>query len=620
VGAEVLREGTHFRVWAPRRRRVTLVLEDAEGQPTKEIELSGEGDGYFSGSSREAAAGARYRYRLDDGAALPDLASRFQPLGPGGPSEVVDPSGFSWTDQAWPGPPPDGQVIYEVHIGTFTAEGTWEAACRELPELKALGVTLLEVMPVAEFPGRFGWGYDGVDLFAPTRLYGRPDDFRRFVDRAHGLGLAVVLDVVYNHVGPLYSYFRDYAPAYFSERHATEWGEALNFDGPDSRPVREFFVANAGYWVDEFHCDGLRLDATQQIFDASPEHLLAAVQRRVREAAGRRRAYLVAENEPQDVRLLRAPEEGGFGLDAIWNDDFHHTAVVALTGRNDAYYSDYSGGPQELISAATHGLLYQGQRSSWQGKPRGSWSRGVARERFVTFLQNHDQVANSARGARLHGATAPGRYRAMTALLLLMPGTPMLFQGQEFCAASPFLYFADHEEGLAGKVARGRQEFLAQFPNVATEEIRALLSDPADPATFMRSKLELAERQRHAEAYALHKDLLALRRADPVFRAQGRGGLEGAVLGPEALCLRFFGEAGGDRLLLLNLGLTLRLRATPEPLLAPPPGRSWAVLWSSEHPRYGGEGTPALPADGPWELRGHAVLVLAAVASGAPGE
>jgi maltooligosyltrehalose trehalohydrolase len=612
VGAEVLPRGTHFRVWAPRRKRVSVVLEDAEGQLTKEIDLAAEPPGYFSGWSQHAPAGTRYRYRLDDSGPFPDLASRFQPLGPGGPSEVVDPSAFPWTDDAWAGVPAGGRVIYEMHIGTFTTEGTWDAACRELAELKALGVTILEVMPVAEFPGRFGWGYDGVDLFAPTRLYGPPDAFRRFVDRAHGVGLAVILDVVYNHVGPLYSFFRDYAPAYFSDRYPNEWGDALNFDGPDSGPVRELFVANAGYWVDEFHCDGLRLDATQQIFDASPEHVIAAVRRRVREAAGSRRTYVVGENEPQHVQLLRPPEEGGHGLDALWNDDFHHSAVVALTGRNDAYYSDYLGSPQEMVSAAVRAFLYQGQRSGWQGKPRGTPAAGFAPERFVTFLQNHDQVANSGRGARLHALTTPGRYRAMTALWLLMPGSPMFFQGQEFCASGPFLYFADHEEGLAGKVAKGRREFLAQFPALASTETQPVLADPADPATFMRSKLDLAERQTHGEAYLLHKDLLALRRSDPALQRPRPGGVSGAVLGPEALCLRW-GEGADERLLLVNLGLTRALRAAPEPLLAPPAGRRWDVLWSSEHPRYGGDGTPPLAADGPWTLMGHAALLLHAI-------
>ena len=263
-------------------------------------------------------------------------------------------------------------MIYELHVGTFTPEGTWAAAARQLPELAAAGITVLELMPVSEFPGRFGWGYDGVFPFAPTRLYGTPDDFRRFVDGAHAVGLGVILDVVYNHLGPDGCVLRQYAPEYFTDRYANEWGDALNFDGDGSGPVREFFVANAGYWIDEFHLDGLRFDATQQMFDASPDHVLAAAARAARAAARGRRVLLVAENEPQDTRLVRSPDQGGYGLDALWNDDFHHTGRVALTGRREAYYTDYLGRPQELISAAKRGFLYQGQHYSWQNQARGT--------------------------------------------------------------------------------------------------------------------------------------------------------------------------------------------------------------------------------------------------------
>ncbi len=610
IGAEVLSQGTHFRVWAPDRREVEVVIETADGSDLHAVPLVAESGGYFAGWTDKAPAGTRYRYRLDGDGRYPDLASRFQPEGPGGASQVVDPT-FAWTDTAWAGVPLHGQIIYEMHIGTFTAEGTWDAAIRELPELSAMGITLLEIMPVAEFPGRFGWGYDGVDLFAPTRLYGTPDDFRRFVDRAHAVGLGVILDVVYNHVGPLYSFFRQYARAYFTDRYPNEWGEAINYDGEDAGPVREFFVANAGYWIDEFHLDGLRLDATQQIFDASPEHILTAIRRRVWDAAPGRATYVVGENEPQRIEMLRPLDEQGPGLEALWNDDFHHSATVALTGRNDAYYSDYRGTPQELISTVKREFLYQGQRSCWQRKPRGTATAGIDPARLVNFLQNHDQVANSGRGLRAHAVTSPGRYRALAALLLLAPGTPMLFQGQEFCASAPFLYFADHEEGLAGKVAKGRREFLSQFPGLATEEMAPALADPADPATFMRSKLTLTERRTHAHAYAMHKDLIRLRATDPVFSAHTREGFDGAVLGPEAFAVRYFGTGGDDRLILVNLGLTLTLNSPAEPLLAPPAQCGWTLIWSSEHPAYGGEGTVPLAMDAPWRLTGHAAVVLA---------
>jgi maltooligosyltrehalose trehalohydrolase len=489
-----------------------------------------------------------------------------------------------------------------MHVGTFTPEGTWEAASRELPELARLGITVIEMMPIAEFPGRFGWGYDGVDLFAPCHLYGEPDDLRRFLDRAHAAGLGVILDVVYNHFGPDGNYLRQYADAYFTDRYENDWGDAIDFE---PGPVREFFFANAGYWTDEFHFDGLRLDATQDIHDASDDHILAAIGRRAREAARGRSIYLVAENEPQETRLVR-----GFGLDALWNDDFHHTAIVALTGRNEAYYTDYLGTAQELVSAVKYGYLYQGQRYSWQKKRRGAPGLDLPPPAFVSYIQNHDQIANSGRGARCHLLSSPGRFRAMTTLLLLAPATPMLFQGQEFCASAPFLYFADHEPELARNVSQGRMEFLAQFPSLKSPEMRACIPDPHEPSTFEICRLDLSERASHAPCYALHRDLLRLRREDPVFRAQGAGGLDGSVLTPEAFVLRFFSQ-GDDRLLIVNLGRDLHLVPAPEPLLAPPEGACWEVVWSSEDPRYGGCGAPP-PEDreGGWRLPGQAAVVL----------
>ena len=608
VGADVVAGGVHFRVWAPRATRVDVVIENRSAHTAR---LDHEPDGYFSTLVTDLGDGALYRYRLDEQPRLlPDPASRFQPQGPHGPSRVVDPDRFEWTDRDWRGVTRDGQVLYEMHVGTFTREGTWAAAARELPPLARLGVTVLEVMPVADFAGSFGWGYDGVDLYAPTRLYGEPDDFRRFVDRAHALRLAVILDVVYNHLGPDGAFHREFSPDYYSARYANEWGDALNFDGANAGPVREFFIANAGYWIDEFHLDGLRLDATQTIHDASADHVLAAMSRRVREAARGRSTLLIAENEPQDVKLLRSTASEGYGIDMLWNDDFHHSARVALTGRNEAYYTDYLGTPQELISAAKWGYLYQGQRYRWQRKRRGTPAQDVAPSAFAIYLQNHDQVANTGRGERLHQLTDPGRFRAMTAFLLLAPQTPLLFQGQEFCASSPWLYFADHTPELAELVRKGRLEFLAQFPSLATPAMAACLADPGDRATFERSKLDLTERERHAWAVNLHADLLKLRREDAVFSGRQRRGLDGAVLGPEALVLRFFGD--DDRLLVLNLGRDLELTSAPEPLLAPPAGRRWQMIWSSEDPRYGGCGAPPPESeDGAWRLTGHAAFVLA---------
>lgn len=616
IGAEPReRAGVHFRVWAPRRRSVHVVIEGGPGAghgPWR-APLARQEGGYFAGLVAEASTGALYRFQLDDEDTLyPDPASRFQPEGPHGPSQVIDPAAFTWTDAGWDGVELGGQVLYEMHVGTFTREGTWEAAARELAELARLGITTVEMMPVAEFPGRFGWGYDGVDLFAPTRLYGTPDDLRAFVDRAHALGLGVILDVVYNHLGPEGNYLRAFAREYFTDRHANEWGEAIDFDGPGSGPVRELFATNAAYWIDEFHFDGLRLDATQAMHDESRTHILEVIGRRAREAAGRRKVLVTAENEPQNTRLLRPVERGGFGLDAAWNDDFHHTARVAAQGRRPAYFRDYGGTPQELISCCKRGYLYQGQYYAWQRKNRGAPTFGIEPARFIVFLQNHDQVANSAFGERLQRRTSPGRQRALTALLLLAPGTPLLFQGQEFAASAPFLYFADHEPALAAQVRRGRGEFLAQFANVASPEVSAALAPPEAWSTFEACKLDLSERRSHGEVYALHADLLRLRREDSTFAAQGAHGLDGAVLGPEVFVLRYFGSVPGgpdDRLLLINLGADWSLERAPEPLLAPSLHARWQVKWSSEHPRYGGEGLPELHPEA-WVIPGHCAVVL----------
>jgi maltooligosyltrehalose trehalohydrolase len=571
--------------------------------------LSADEGGYFAGFAA-APAGTRYRFRLDGETKLyPDPASRFHPEGPHGPSQIVDPAAFAWTDQNWRGVSLPGQVIYEMHLGTFTREGTWEAAMRQLPELAALGITVLEVMPLADFAGRFGWGYDGVNLFAPTRLYGTPEDVRRFIDRAHSLGMGVIHDVVYNHLGPDGNYLELFSADYVTDRYTTDWGPAINYDGPNSDPVREYIAGNAAYWIDEYHFDGLRLDATQNIYDSSAEHILTVIGRRVREAARGRATIIVTENEPQQIRLVRPVDEGGHGFDGMWNDDFHHTARVALTGRNEAYFTDYQGTPQEFISAIKHGFLYQGQRYKWQQKRRGSRTTGAPPATFVTFLENHDQVSNTG-GVRLSYLAPPGRHRALTALFLLSPGTPMLFQGQEFASSSPFYFFADHEPELAWLVYKGRKEFLAQFPSQAHAEMQARVPDPANPATFQHCKLDFSEREKHAAQYALHRDLLRLRREDAVFRAQRPGGVDGAVLAPQAFVLRFFGEDGDDRLLLVNLGRDLLLAPAPEPLLAPNVGMDWEALWTSADARYGGDSAVAEEGEDGWRLPGESAVVM----------
>ncbi|MGE5432268.1 MAG: malto-oligosyltrehalose trehalohydrolase [Syntrophomonadaceae bacterium] len=616
IGAEVQKDGgVHFRLWAPKHKRAEVVLEEEEssGKKGRPYEMTPENNGYFSVLADRAKEGTLYRFRLENGKnTFPDPASRYQPEGPHGPSQVVDADKFQWSDSAWKGVAPKGQVIYEMHIGTFTREGTYLSAVKELKHLKELGITVLEVMPLADFTGNFGWGYDGVDLFAPMHVYGKPDDLRIFIDQAHKEGLGVILDVVYNHLGPDGNYLKEFTTDYFTDKYENEWGEAINFDGENSAPVREFFLSNARYWIEEFHFDGLRLDATQQIFDSSKPHVLAEITKTVRQAGKGRKTLIVAENEPQMAKLVRPLEENGFGMDCLWNDDLHHSAMVALTGHHEAYYTDYLGKPQEFISAFKWGYLYQGQYYKWQKKPRGTQSLKLKAENFCTFIQNHDQVANSGRGQRIHELTSPGKFKAMTALILLAPGTPMLFQGQEFASSNPFYYFADHNEKLAKQVAEGRSEFLAQFPSLATPEMQSCLPDPANPGTFERSKIDFSERKSHAGIYKMHGDLLRLRREDPVISRQNKKEMDGAVLSEEAFLLRFFDENEGDRLLLINLGRDIELSIAPEPLLAPPEGRNWKVLWASENPEYGGCGSPAIEAQGVWRIQGHAAALLTA--------
>jgi maltooligosyltrehalose trehalohydrolase len=450
IGAEVISgDAAHFRVWAPGHLSVSALVEH---RPPAAMEQ--ESDGYWSCLVEAALPGNRYKIQLDDGELYPDPASRFQPEGPHGPSLIVDPAVYQWSEEelSWPGRRSEGQVLYELHIGTFTPEGTYEAAECELSRLAELGITVLEIMPLGQFAGRWGWGYDGVDMFAPHNTYGTPDELRHFIDMAHRKGLAVILDVVYNHAGPDGNYLKMFGAGYFSKED-TDWGEAFNFDGPDCGPVRDFFEANAAYWIREFHFDGLRLDATQFIQDSccKGKHILEQIGVSARTAAGRRDVIIVAENEPQNVTLIRPIEDGGYGLDGLWNDDLHHSMVVRLTHKREAYYSDHLGIAQEFVSAAKYGFLFQGQHYTWQKGARGSSALGMSPQHFVTFLENHDQVANTATGSRVRTRSHPGVYRAMTAYWLLTPGTPMFFQGQEYGAESSFLYFSDRHEKLDGR-------------------------------------------------------------------------------------------------------------------------------------------------------------------------
>jgi maltooligosyltrehalose trehalohydrolase len=608
VGAELFKEGTHFRVWAPGKKTVDVVLFNSLDKPGKKISLENNETNYFQGLVPDAKAGTLYKFDIngiDD--YYPDPASYYQPFGPHGPSQVIDHNSFKWDENNWKGVDKNDLIIYEMHIGTFTMEGTWKAAEDKLKYLADTGINLLEIMPIAEFPGEFNWGYDGVMLFAPSHLYGRPDDFKSFINAAHNLGIGVILDVVYNHLGPDGNYLGKYSDDYTTNKYKTDWGAAINYDGKNSYGVREFFMTNAVFWTREYHLDGLRLDATQDIYDESGVHILAEIHDQVRKAAKGKPTYIVTENEPQNCELVKKRDKGGIGFDSMWNDDFHHTAIVALTGKREAYYTDYYGSPQEFISALKYGFLYQGQYYKWQKKRRGRPAFELKPEKLVHFIQNHDQIANSARGLRIDKLSSPAMVRAMTAVMFLGPQTPMLFQGQEFSSSSPFLFFADHKQELGESVSQGRKEFLSQFRSIASKEMTDILTEP-DKESFLKSKLDHSERERHKESYKFHKDLITLRRNDPVLRLKK---IDGAVLGEKCFLIRYF-QGENDRLLLVNFGRDLDLNPAPEPLLAPVEGRVWEILWSSEDPSYGGGGTAHPETKENWVVPGHAAILLKA--------
>jgi maltooligosyltrehalose trehalohydrolase len=603
-GATARADGVTFRVWAPAQQRVVVVLDGHS-----DVVMERSDDGFFHADVPGLRPGQRYRFGLKQGLRA-DPASRWQPEGPMGPSEVVASGGFQWSDVDWPGAPqPHEHVIYEMHIGTFTQEGTWSAACARLRPLAELGVTTIEVMPVAEFAGRFGWGYDGVQLYAPSHLYGSPDDVRAFVNTAHALGLAVILDVVYNHFGPVGNFFPEFSDTL--EGPPGEWGASLNYDGRGSAAVRAFVQDNASYWISEFHFDGLRLDAVNALQDSSEDHIVGEICAAAREAAGARRVFLVGECEPQDARLLK--DTGAFrdGLDAMWNEDWHHSAFVALTGRRHAYFTDYRGTAPEFAAMARHGFLYQGQWYSWQNQRRGGYVLGLPGRRFVSFLENHDQVANTGLGERLYQQVDRALWRAFTALLLLGPALPMLFQGQEFGSSKPFTYFADHDGDLAARVRQGRIDFLAQFPSLKTPEMRAAVPDPSSPETFARCKLDDRERDESDSAlWRLHQDLLRLRRGDEVLKDVGSGRVRVESSAPTAsvLLIRYLGHAD-DRLLMINLADEYPC-AMNDPLFAPRPGSTWTQLWCSEHLRYGGIAAPSVLETNPWVLPATSAILL----------
>jgi maltooligosyltrehalose trehalohydrolase len=615
IGASYQGPGTRFRVWAPRADQVVVVLFDGNTLGDS-FSLQAEGGGYFSGVGEGVEPGTRYMYRLDGGPPRPDPAARFQPLGPHGPSEVVDPCAFTWTDADWRGLPLEDLIIYELHVGTFTPEGSFEAAIAKLPYLRELGISAIELMPVADFPGRRNWGYDAVNLYAPEEAYGGPEGLRRLVDAAHCEGLAVLLDVVYNHFGPDGNYLRDFSEHYFTSHHPTPWGDALNFDDDDCEPVREYVVNNACYWAHEFHIDGLRLDATPQIIDESPTHILSELAATVRASLPAERHFVViAENDLNEPLVVTPAAQGGWGLDGVWADDFHHQLRVTLTGLQDHYYANYRGLIDDLVTTIRQGWFYTGQHFASWDKLRGAPADTIWPPRLVYCIENHDQVGNRPLGERLEHMISPELFRAASALLLLLPVTPLIWQGQEWAASSPFQFFTDFEVELGRLVTAGRREEFAAFIAACGEDV----PDPQDEATFLRSKLRWDEREHepHAGVLRLYQDLLRLRREHPALRSRDRAACAVQPLGEKALILRReSGPASEALLALVNLGERFDVDLLAKPATQPPAGYAWDVLMASEDARYGGRGTTAMAHEAcGWaqlELSGPGVVLLRA--------
>lgn len=556
-GAEVRPgKGVRFSLWAPAARQVELCLEDG-GAP---IPVERDASGWASVVLAGAGPGTRYRYRIDGGLVVPDPASRFQPEDVHGPSEVIDPGSFDWTDAAWRGRPWHEMVFYELHVGTFTPEGDFEGVRRRLDHLANLGVTAIELMPAADFPGRRNWGYDGALPFAPDSRYGRPEQLKALVQACHARGLAVFLDVVYNHFGPEGNYLGAYAPYFASRRHHTPWGDAINFDdSPGCGEVRAFFRDNALYWLEEYHFDGLRLDAVHAIRDDSPVHILEEIGRAVQEGPGRsRRVHLVLENDRNEARYLRLHAGDRRLYAAQWNDDVHHALHVLCTGERAGYYVDYPDPGGALLRCLTEGFAYQGEPSSHRGRPRGEPSRDLPPTAFVSFLQNHDQIGNRAFGERLSTLAPAGVVRAATTLLLMAPFPPLLFMGEEWAATEPFLFFCDFGDDLAPRVSEGRRAEFARLPDFSDPAKRERIPSPDSEDTFRRCILrwEALTRPGHSEWHEWVRGLLDLRRREITPRlGRARPGLaRGTRLGETALAVEWVLDDGATLRLVANLG------------------------------------------------------------------
>lgn len=604
-GAQVSAGGTRFRVWAPVAEDVHVVLFASAAEES--VAMSRDSDGYHVAFVPFVGAGARYKYRVD-GLLYPDPASRSQPEGVHAASEVVDPTRFRWTDDEWMGGglQATSLVIYELHVGAFTEGGTFDAAIERLEDIRRLGVNAIEVMPVASFSGSRNWGYDGVALYAPTHAYGGPEAFRRFVNAAHELGLGVLLDVVYNHFGPEGNYVGAVTGGrFFTSRHRTPWGEAVNYDGANSAPVRQFVIDNARHWATEYHVDGLRLDATHQIVDDSSPHVLEEIAREMHSLHPPR--IVIAEDERNERRLVLPPHQGGYGLDAVWADDLHHQVRRLVAGDHEGYFCAYSGAVSDLVETLHKGWFHEGQHALRERRARGTPAAGLPSHAFVHCIQNHDQVGNRAMGDRLNHVVALPVYRAVSALLLLSPYTPLIWMGQEWAATSPFQYFTDHPDALGRLVVEGRRAEFRNFSAFADPVARERIPDPQAESTFLASKLCWDETQRepHRGIRELYRALLALRP-----RLATRDGFRCLKLTERALAFTRGTGSGADEQLLVGVNLGDALRFSPEELAPSAGGRAeWRLELSTEDPRFGGE-RAALYTEGGVDMPTAGAVVL----------
>jgi len=573
------KDRVHFKVWAPRAGQVS-VKTWRDGLP-REVPLSRHDAGYYEGTAEQMTEGNRYVYLLDHGAEYPDPASRFQPEGVHAPSQVVDPSLFQWEDQDWKGVEFRDFIIYEIHVGTFTKDGTFESVVPSLPYLRELGVTALELMPVAQFPGTRNWGYDGTYPYAPQHSYGGPQGLKALINACHKEGLSVILDVVYNHLGPEGNYLANFGP-YFTNRYRTPWGDAINFDGPLSDEVRHFFISNALYWTTEYHVDALRIDAIHGIFDFGAHHFLQELGEAVHEQAEAlaRNIYVIAESDLNDVRVINPIELGGYGLDAQWNDDFHHALHTLVTGERQGYYQDF-GELSHLEKAVKEGFVYSGQYSQYRMRRHGSSSKERPVHQFIIFSQNHDQVGNRLMGDRLSASEPIEKLKVAAALVLLTPGIPLLFMGEEYGEPAPFLYFVSHSDpDLIEAVRRGRVEEFTAF---------RWQGDPADPqaeSTFLRSKLDLELRRngKHRQLLEFYQELIRLRRTIPCLSTCARKEIEVRTFEKEGVLSVHRRQGSDETLSLFNV-----CEGQANIHLFFPEGE-WEILLDANAPRWGGSG------------------------------